>query len=86
MDLHKFNAKLLGCIGIADETGKGHLSRVMANGSSMPFTIGGKRVVLPTKENLRTPEDNTIVFHPLSENITRSESEVLKAMRDTIMS
>ena len=85
MDLHKFNAKLLGCIGIADETGKGHLSRVMANGSSMPFTIGGKRVVLPTKENLRTPEDNTIVFHPLSENITRSESEVLKAMRDTIM-
>lgn len=85
MDLHKFNSKLLGCIGIADETGKGHLSRVMANGSSIPFTIGGKRVVLPTKENLRSPEDNTIVFHPLSENITRSESEVLKAMRDTIM-
>lgn len=85
MDLHQFNSKLLGCIGIADETGKGHLSRVMANGATMPFTIGGRRVVLPTKENLRTPEDDTIVFHPLSENITRSESEVLKAMRDTIM-
>lgn len=86
MDLHTFNKSLLGSIGIIDETGEGHLSRLNSTGdNSSPWTIGGKRVVLPTNENLRKPEDNTIVFHPLSENITRSESDVLKAMRDQIM-
>ncbi|MNP89048.1 hypothetical protein D3C85_14440 [compost metagenome] len=85
MDLHKFNNLMLNCIGIVDETGRGHLSRKLTGDDTSPFTIHGKRVVLPTTENLRSPEDNTIVYHPLSENITRSESDVLKALRDTIM-
>jgi len=84
MELHDFNARLLNSLNIIDETGEGHLSRRLGD-SYTPFTIGGKRVVLPTSQNLREVDKNTIVFHPLSENITRGESDVLKAMRDSIM-
>src|SRR5690606_16029589 len=53
--------------------------------SKTPFTVNGKRVVLPTGDNLRKSDKETIVYHPLSENITRGESDMIKAMRDTIM-
>jgi len=84
MDLHDFNARVLASIGIVDETGKGHLSRVVGEGTS-PFTINGKRVVLPTSEHLRSSGEGTIVYHPLSENITRGESDMIKSLRDTVM-
>ena len=85
MDLHEFNASVLGAVGIVDENGKGHLSRVLSPATTAPFMIGSKRVVLPTAENLRSAESNTIVYHPLSENITRSESDMIKSLRDQIM-
>lgn len=84
MELHDFNSRLLNSLNIVDETGEGHLSRRLGEGYT-PFTINGKRVVLPTSQNLRNVDKNTIVFHPLSENITRGESDVLKALRDSIM-
>jgi len=84
MELHEFNIRVLNSVGIVDETGKGHLSRVVGEGTS-PFTINGKRVVLPTSEHLRSNGEGTIVYHPLSENITRSESDMIKSLRDTIM-
>lgn len=84
MDLHEFNSRVLNSIGIVDETGRGHLSRVIGSGTS-EFTIGGKRVVLPTSEHLRSSGDGTIIYHPLSENITRGESDMIKSLRDTIM-
>lgn len=85
MDLPEFNQRVLNSIGIVDETGKGHLSRVIGPGQLSPLTIGGKRVVLPTSEHMREGGDNIIIFHPLSENITRSESDMIKSMRDQIM-
>jgi hypothetical protein len=84
MDLHEFNIRVLNSIGIIDETGKGHLSRVIGEGTS-PFTINGKRVVLPTSEHLRSNGEGTIIYHPLSENITRAESDMIKSLRDSIM-
>ena len=49
---------------------------------SMPLTIKGRRLVLPTKEQLSNPEwDGRVCFHPLSENPSRGESEVLERFR-----
>lgn len=85
MDLHDFNPRVLSAIGIIDETGKGHLSRVMGENRYSPFMIGEKRVVLPTSEHLRSDDNGVLVYHPLSENITRGESDMIKSMRDQIM-
>ena len=85
MDLNEFNTRCLNAIGIVDETGSGHLSRVLGVDNLQPFMIGKKRVVLPTSEHLRDNSEGTIIYHPLSENITRGESDMIKALRDTIM-
>jgi hypothetical protein len=85
MDLKEFNTLVLGSVGIIDETGSGHLSRVISEDNIHPFMIGKKRVVLPTAEHLRESNDGTLVYHPLSENITRGQSDMIKALRDTIM-
>jgi hypothetical protein len=85
MDLHEFNPRVLNAIGIIDETGKGHLSRVLGENRYSPFMIGEKRVVLPTSEHLRSDDKGVVVYHPLSENITRGESDMIKSMRDQIM-
>lgn len=47
-----------------------------------PAVVNGKPLVLPTSEQLRSarPDDRT-VFHPLSENILRGESDVLAYLR-----
>lgn len=47
-----------------------------------PTLINGKRLVLPTNEQLRSPSVDKIVFHPLSENIMRSESEIISKLRN----
>lgn len=85
MDLHEFNPRVLNAIGIIDETGKGHLSRVLDKDRYVPFMIGDKRVVLPTSEHLRGDDNGMVIYHPLSENITRGESDMIKSMRDQIM-
>ena len=85
MDLHDFNPRVLNAIGIVDETGKGHLSRVLGEDRTVPFMIGEKRVVLPTAEHLRGDDSGVVIYHPLSENITRGESDMIKSMRDQIM-
>lgn len=83
MELSEFNEGLLGSLKIKD-TGDGMLSWVYAD-NTKPFTVTGKRAILPTADNLRHPKDGTIVFHPLSENIARSESDMIKALRDAAM-
>ena len=51
-----------------------------------PFLIKGKRVVLPTKEHLSNPNwKERIVFHPLSENVLRKESDVIEEFRGAII-
>lgn len=47
-----------------------------------PTLINGKRLVLPTNDQLRSPSSEKVIFHPLSENIMRSESEVITKLRN----
>lgn len=55
-------------------------------GEKEPFTIGGKRLVLPTNEHLRNPDkESRIMFHPLRENpMHYGESEVLSSFRNAL--
>lgn len=55
-------------------------------GSKKPFTISGKRLVLPTNEQLRNPDKEArIIFHPLRENpMHYGESEVLASFRSAL--
>jgi len=51
-------------------------------GKKEPVLIDGKRLVLPTQENQRNPQpDQKIIFHPLTENVMRNESETLNKLR-----
>lgn len=55
------------------------------NDHSEPMTIKGKRLVIPTKQQLTTPDwDNRVVFHPLSEDLTKGETEVFARFRNAI--
>jgi len=47
-----------------------------------PFVLEGKRLVLPTQEQLRNSGmSNVMVFHPLNENPTKGEAPVLARLR-----
>lgn len=49
-----------------------------------PWLVGGKSVVLPTDEHLKSGSDATVVFHPLFEYLPRGESDVVKEYRRAI--
>lgn len=51
--------------------------------STVPFTVKGKRLALPTKQNQGKTED-LMIFHPLSENFLRGESDVMQRYRSAI--
>lgn len=52
---------------------------------SIPFNVKGKRLVLPTKEHLSNYDGGSkIIFHPLSENTLKSESDVMQRFRTAI--
>lgn len=54
-------------------------------GTTVPFTVSGKRLVLPTPEHLCNPDKSGIyLFHPLSENILGGESVVMEKFRHAI--
>lgn len=62
---------------------------VMANidGIDTAVEIGGKLLRLPTPEFLKNPDwDTYVAFHPLCENASRGESEVLKQLRRFMVS
>jgi hypothetical protein len=42
-----------------------------------PFLVDGQRLVLPTDEQMRAGEADTVAFHVLFEYLTRGESPVL---------
>lgn len=60
---------------------KGLISTSMEN-TKQPTVIDGLRLVLPTNDQLRNfnPKE-TIIFHPLTENILRGESEVIQKLK-----
>ncbi len=49
--------------------------------NGLPFIVNEKRVVLPIDAQLRSGNQDKIVFHPLNENILRGESDVVMKLR-----
>lgn len=52
--------------------------------SSIPFTVEGKRLVLPTREHMTADQSEMVLFHPLKENILAGESKVMSKFRDAV--
>lgn len=68
------------------ETDKeGNISQTSPNGEEVrPAMIGDKRLVIPTREYLKSGETkHHQAFHPLSENIARGQSPVLRELGTT---
>lgn len=77
-ELIDFYKKIASSLGL-DYDNEGYLS---IRSSDLPATVENKRLVLPTREILRrSPWDECIAFHPMSENIYRGESDVLRALK-----
>lgn len=76
-DLLGFYSEILQTVGPFDATGDGLLSYKQGD-TVLPVTIDKKRLVLPVKAVLQSPDwDKIIGFHPFSEEITQSPSPVL---------
>ena len=77
----EFYIELLRSVGI-HANADGTLSVDVGEEKHDPWTIKGRRVVLPTKEQMAEPAlGKKVFFHPLVENILRGESEVMEAFR-----
>lgn len=87
-DVIEFYAQLLDSLMMSVDE-EGYISMNL-DGQKHPSTIRDehgteKRLVLPTHDVLRRASwDQEIAFHPLSENIYRGESEVLKKLKRQI--
>lgn len=80
--LEIYRAVLKYCGMEADDNG---FIALRVDGKLEPTFIDGLRMVLPTDQQLRSfnPKE-TIVFHPLAENILRGESEVIQKLKTLI--
>jgi hypothetical protein len=83
-----FYADLLGSLNVHD-VGDGLLTLKFPVGdgeySEKPCTSNGKRLTLPTDALIRNGKwEGLLAFHPLSENLLRGESEVLKFIRTMV--
>lgn len=70
---------------------QGLVSGFSPDGLEGPITVPDgedrKRLVLPTRENLRQPNwEGKMAFHPLSESVYRGESPIIKKLKRTIVS
>lgn len=59
------------------------LVSAMVEDMTVPFTVKGKRLALPTRANMGKVPD-LCIFHPLSENFLRGESDVMMKYRSAI--
>lgn len=86
MKLIKLYTSILNAAGaVVDKDGFVSDNKAIYGGENSPLLIKGKRLVLPTTEQLRSMgKGNTIAFHPLYENIMRRESEVITTLRKMI--
>lgn len=83
-----FYTDLLASLNIHD-VGDGLLTLKFPVGegeySEKPCTSNGKRLSLPTDALIRSGKwDGLLAFHPLSENLLRGESEILKFLRTMV--
>ncbi len=78
-----FYNKILSCGSLTSDV-VGNVFVTMS-GASRPFSHNGKAVVLPTRDVLLNPKkDNMVIFHPLSENVLRGETDVMERYRKAI--
>lgn len=85
MEINDFYSALMSDLLIEDVTDDGRMSIIYDPEKPQPLNIGGKRLTFPLKDVLKAgKKDDQIIFHPLSENITRGESDVIKSLRDLI--
>lgn len=50
-----------------------------------PLMVDGKRLMLPTRDNMRSGDKDMILFHPLSEATDRGESPVFHQLKDLVL-
>lgn len=82
-DLLEFYLEILDSLSMSIDD-DGFISMKVGT-SIMPAFINSKRLVLPTGPILRDPDwDSYIPFHPLSEQVNRGESAVIKRMKDIV--
>lgn len=84
--------KLLDCYKAMLEAGgmvvnaDGSVSLRTGETTSKPMKIGGKRLIIPTTDQLNNPDwSERIAFHPLSENVVKGETAVLTRYRRVIL-
>lgn len=83
MKLNEVYSAILAFAGL-EADGDGYISTII-NDRREPAVLGGLRLVLPMDQHLRNPNPKEkVIFHPLSENILRGESEVITKLRDII--
>lgn len=83
MKLLKIYTSILKYAGLEPDD-KGYVSTVMDD-RKQPALINGARIVLPTNDQLRNfnPSEK-IIFHPMTENILRGESDVIQNLKNTL--
>lgn len=84
--LNGFYTNLLKDVGVRDNNSDGLLSYHREElGDDINVSIGGKRLALPTRANLKLGTDKLIMFHPASEQLMSGPSPVLDAFREYVM-
>lgn len=84
MQLLDFYSKFLADANIKDVDGDGFLSAVYDE-RVVPITVDKKRLILPTTALLREGlGDSKIAFHPMCENSSLGESDIIKLTKDAI--
>lgn len=83
LELNELYRSILRYAGM-DADAEGYISAVIDDRRE-PAILGGARMVLPTEYHLRhaNPKEK-IIFHPLSENVLRGESEVIVKLREVL--
>lgn len=79
MTIIELYTKILESLGLEVDD-QGLVSMVVGDQKS-PCSVSGKRLAVPTRERLRSGDwEGLIAFHPLSENVARGVSPVLKKL------
>ena len=87
MDIVSLYDSILSAAGLRSDL-HGFVSTATIPNSTVttPIMVDGKRLVLPTREQLTAPDNgSTIIFHPLYENIMDGESAVISKLRKAFM-
>lgn len=83
MELNDLYKSILRYAGM-DTDAEGYISAIIGD-QREPAILSGARMVIPTEYHLRhaNPKEK-IIFHPLSENVLRGESEVIMKLREVL--